>query len=343
MRQPIILLFCASVVAFFGVLTTVYSQSGGGSVILDARVPGCGDGVIDVGEDCDTLNLNSKTCATQGFGSGTLSCTAACTFNTSSCVVSSGGGGGGTRVNKAQVVLTGRAYPKSTVTVLKDAQVVATTVADADARFQVNIAGLSSGSYTFSLRSEDVKGLRSPLISFPVSLTRGILAKIENIFIAPTLGVDKIEVKKGDRITLFGQSTPASEITLELNSNEQTFLKTNTDGSGVYVYNVDTSSLERGQYYSKSRSTLTSATSPYSTEVRFLVGDKNTPSLSTACPVKGDLNIDCKVNLIDFSIVAFWFMKPLSPAFVVREKDRLNGDGKVTLTDLSIVAFYWTG
>ena len=59
----------------------------------------CGDGFVDPDESCDTgsygTNLNGKTCVSEGFASGTISCTSACAFNTSSCVAASSGGGGG--------------------------------------------------------------------------------------------------------------------------------------------------------------------------------------------------------------------------------------------------------
>ncbi|HCJ52240.1 MAG: hypothetical protein A2898_02545 [Candidatus Kerfeldbacteria bacterium RIFCSPLOWO2_01_FULL_48_11] len=45
----------------------------------------CGNGVIDAGEQCDGANLGGKTCVTQGFSAGTLSCSPTCTFNTSAC------------------------------------------------------------------------------------------------------------------------------------------------------------------------------------------------------------------------------------------------------------------
>lgn len=346
-RSIIYLLFFINTFFCFSLLHSVYSQSGGGSVEIGARVQGCGDGVIDTGEDCDTANLNSKSCATQGFASGPLACTASCTFNTAACVVSSGGSsssGGNSRNSKAQVVLTGRAYPKSTVTILKDAQVVATTIADEDAKFQVNVTGLSSGSYIFSMYSEDGKGIRSSLLNFPVVVTRGILAKIENIFIAPTLTSDKSEVKKGDVITLFGQSTPLSEITLEINSNQQMFFKTNSDWSGIYLHKLDTSVLELGEHHAKSRSSSDEAISSQSSATPFIVGDKNVfIDNQMTCPQKADLNDDCKVNLIDFSIAAFWYNRTLSDNFILREKSKLNGDGKINIVDFSIMAFYWTG
>jgi hypothetical protein len=45
----------------------------------------CGDGFIDAGEDCDVGNLNSNTCATEGFFNGTLACNPGCTLDTSGC------------------------------------------------------------------------------------------------------------------------------------------------------------------------------------------------------------------------------------------------------------------
>lgn len=45
----------------------------------------CGDGVKDVGEDCDTSALGSATCISRGYSAGSLLCTAQCTFNESGC------------------------------------------------------------------------------------------------------------------------------------------------------------------------------------------------------------------------------------------------------------------
>jgi len=55
-------------------------------------------------------------------------------------------------------------------------------------------------------------------------------------------------------------------------------------------------------------------------------------------PVRCDLNDDRSVNLVDFSIAAYWYGRAACPAAV-----DLNGDGKITLTDLSILAAHWTG
>ena len=255
-----------------------------------------------------------------------------------------GGGGGGIIASATGAVFSGRAYPKSTVTLLKDAQVAATTVAGSDANFQISLSGLSGGNYIFSVYSEDSKGVRSSLLTFPVSITSGATTNVSGIFIAPTISVDKSEVKRGDNIAIFGHSAPTSEIVITVNSEEEFFVKEKTDASGVYLHNFDTSVLEMGQHTTKSKSALNGEISSFGKIASFLVGTKNVAAtIATKCPGKADLNNDCKVNLVDFSIAAYWYKRPLSTAFKGTEAERLNGDGKIDLVDFSIMAFYWTG
>ena len=46
----------------------------------------CGNGAIDqASEQCDTINLDGKTCASFGYNTGVLRCTSNCTFDTSQC------------------------------------------------------------------------------------------------------------------------------------------------------------------------------------------------------------------------------------------------------------------
>lgn len=62
------------------------------------------------------------------------------------------------------------------------------------------------------------------------------------------------------------------------------------------------------------------------------------PPLEEECPrVIADINCDGKVNLVDFSIMYYWFEK----APVPRRVD-LNRDGRVNIFDFSIMAYYWT-
>jgi alpha-tubulin suppressor-like RCC1 family protein len=51
----------------------------------------CGDGVRQSSETCDGSNLNNATCSGLGAGTGTLSCSNTCAYNTSACMVATGG------------------------------------------------------------------------------------------------------------------------------------------------------------------------------------------------------------------------------------------------------------
>jgi serine protease AprX len=46
----------------------------------------CGNGILEAGEGCDGSNLGGQTCQTFGFNSGSLTCNANCSLNTSACV-----------------------------------------------------------------------------------------------------------------------------------------------------------------------------------------------------------------------------------------------------------------
>ncbi|MCK4892217.1 MAG: hypothetical protein KAS78_06135, partial [Candidatus Pacebacteria bacterium] len=239
----------------------------------------------------------------------------------------SGGGGGTIPIPPpvASVIFSGRAYPKRTVTLLKDAQVAATTVAGLDANFQIDLSGLSSGNYIFSIYSEDGEGRRSSLFTFPISIAQGATTKVGGIFISPTIDVDKSEVKKGDNISIFGQSVSEAEITIEINSDQPFFDKIKADEDGVYLYNFDTSVLKIDQHFTKSKSAINGEISPYSQAVSFKVGtetiDKEQEERESS---KGNLNDDNKVNLIDFSIMAFWYNRSSPPDNV-----DLNSDHKI--------------
>ncbi|MFH0840785.1 MAG: S8 family serine peptidase, partial [bacterium] len=85
-------------------LTDNFTTKHSTSSTYNFTVIGCGDGIKNSGETCDSSDLDGKTCVSQGYASGTLSCSSSCALDTSSCVSSSsppttptnsGGGGGG--------------------------------------------------------------------------------------------------------------------------------------------------------------------------------------------------------------------------------------------------------
>jgi hypothetical protein len=217
--------------------------------------------------------------------------------------------------------------------------VILQTNAGADSNFEMLLSDMAPGSYLFSLYAQDAAGRRSNQLVFPVSITKNVVTEVGGIFLAPTIDVDKSEVKKGDTIAIFGQTAHVSEVLIQVNSAEPYFAKTNADANGVYLYNFDTSPLEYGDHSTKTKSAKDAAISPYSASVGFIVGTKNVLMKPVAPTCKrADFNCDGKVNLVDFSILLFWYKRP-NPI----EKVDLNNDKQINLVDFSILAFHWTG
>jgi len=308
----------------------------------------CGDNIQESGENCDGSDLAGQSCIGLGHDSGTLTCSLDCTFNVSQCENDpddpGGGGGGGGGIPtpvETSVTFSGRAYPWSEVFVLKDSQIVASTVAGPDANFLVTLTDLSAGDYTFSLYAEDLEDRRSSLITFSTYVSYGNQTLVSGFFISPSIDIDKSQVKRGDNIAIFGQTTPESEVTIAVNSDVQHFKTTDSDEDGIYLYNFDTAVLEMGDHITKSKTALNGDISNYGQALGFIVGDTNIikeDDPGSGCGIVADVNYDCRVNLVDFSILAYWYQKSSPPEHI-----DLNDNGVVNLVDFSIMAFYWTG
>jgi hypothetical protein len=253
------------------------------------------------------------------------------------------GGGGGAYVPLAStnnnVTITGWAYPMSAVTILQNGVQVLQTIAGPDGVFSGSVSDFPDGSYNFYLYTTDAAGRRSTPFTFPVTITTGATTKISNVFLAPTVAVDKKVVKQGDSIIISGQSLPNARIKIQVDSAVPIFVNTTSTASGTYAYYLNSGQLEIGSHIAKVEATAEGLISNYSIAQAFTVGKENIPASGPAeCPTHGDLNDDCKVNLIDFSILAYWFGRPTAPAMYLLDKT-----STVDLRDFSILAYYWTG
>jgi len=254
-----------------------------------------------------------------------------------------GGSGGLTIAPSTSVTFSGRAYPGSLVVLLKDGQVAVSTVAGPDAKFDLGLTGISAGSYMFALYGRSTEGRRSRLYTFPISLTKGAITNISGIIIAPTIDVDKSVVRQGNPITVFGEAAPGADVTIRVHSDQLFFSTVRADENGAYLSYVDTAPMHLGTHEASSRAEAGDLVSEYGTVVAFTVGTEDMPRNALPACGRADLNCDGRVNLVDFSIAAYWVDRPLEAEMTRKEDERLNGDGKIDLVDFSIMAFYWTG
>lgn len=268
---------------------------------------------------------------------------------------STGGGGplftegiqGPQQFQGAEVVFRGEAQPRGHVQLLQDSFIVARTEVSTSGQFELFVRGLSDGIHTFNLTGEDINGRRTSAVSVTVDATAERTVAIQDILLPPTLSTDIQEVRQGDSLVFSGYGVLNAEIIVFLNSDEQnveTIVQTTrTDSLGAYTVFFDTNVLPLGSYTARAIAVKNGIVSLSSLPVSVSVGVQTVLKESADCPAFGDMNQDCRVNLVDFSIVAFYYERPLDNAGKNKEITYLNGDGIVNLTDFSLLAYYWTG
>lgn len=243
----------------------------------------------------------------------------------------------------------GMAAPLSFVTLLKDGQIVAITQSGPDAGFDVSLSGLSAGTYVFSLYADDVNNRRTSTISFTIYVTNGVTTQISGIFLSPTIGVDKEVVARGEILSIFGKSKPESNVSVNIDTvngiNAKTIGSIIADNNGLWLYNVDTSTMEYGDYAARARASVGNggSISDLSPRVEFKISEVSKKKKERACPTRADLKTDCKVNVIDMSILAYWWGRELTDWAKNMVDGKLKKDGIIDIRDLSVMAYYWTG
>lgn len=250
---------------------------------------------------------------------------------------SSGGGSTGGTVLGNEVIFRGTAYPGSLIDILKGGRVIAEQPASPDASFQISISGIEAGTYNFGVRAQDVDGRISDTQNFTVIVTTGVSTLVRGIFLTPTISLDKTVVKKGDIITVLGSSAPNSTVNVVVNSLTEITKSLVTNQDGRWLYKIDSAVLEEGDHQTKARGETSIDYSPYSRSLHFTVGTQNLVNTNPTTRTY-DLTGDGRINIQDFSILAYWYRRPSPPARV-----DFNSDGKVDLIDFSILVYYWTG
>lgn len=260
------------------------------------------------------------------------------------CASCGSGGGGGSIA--PQVTFIGKAAPNSLVLVMSGGVIIATSTSISSGDFYLTTGRLSSGNYRFTIYYIDSAGRHSASEIIDLTLNYGHTTTVNNIILSPTLDADKREVKQGELIAIFGEAPPFSEVTIIFTdpSGRQTTSTVFATAGGTYHLDLDTTGMALGEYSVKVKATIGLFTSRFTPPLTFKIGEKTIlKEPLPLCPLKGDLNGDCRVNLVDFSIAAYWYKRPLSANFRFLEITKLNGDGKINLTDFSILAYYWTG
>lgn len=249
------------------------------------------------------------------------------------------GSGGTVTAPIATVVISGTVFPNAKLTLLKDGSISTTLIANPDGTFQITINNLNFGNYQFSLYSEDPTGQISAAHVINVSAFTSQPYVYSGIILPPTLSASGLLIKIGDSYSVFGYSAPGSTVTL-LAPNGNGLGSATADSSGLYRISLR-ANLAAGIHSLRATANLNGRTSLPSKPIQVLFYSENLPPDQVPPPQYVscvDYNKDRRVNLIDFSILLFWFGKNPVPPSV-----DCNSDLVIDIKDFSILMYFWTG
>ena len=296
--------------------------------------PYCGDTVLQTlfGEECDDGNNEDGDF-----------CSADCKAEPSDSGGGASGGGGNSGsggldepLGDTRVSIQGYAYPNVTVNILIDGDSVGSVRTNSRGEFEFNV-DTDPGTSSFGFWATDSAGTRSLTINTTFDVTQGAVTNLSGIMIPPTIRTENANINPGDVITLQGQTLPNVQVEVSVDNRGPT-LSTTSDASGRWSLEFDTGTVSVDTHTVKARYISTSGSleteSPYGTALSLFVG------VEGQAVNNSDLNRDGFVNLIDFSILIFWWGTPGGNSNPPAD---INQNGNVGLEDFSILLFNWTG
>jgi len=315
------------------------------------------DGSIS-GDGTGTGNEGTGSGGGTGGTSGASSGQEPATGGASGSGGSGGGGGGGSgattgttagggfestdapyRSGDGRVIITGFAPPLSQVTALVDGKISQTGTASSNGSFSITIDLIARGVYTFGVYALDKAGVKSSTFSTSFTVAGARSSALSNVNITPTILVAPDPVDPGKILTISGYTIPNATITLENekdgNSATRKQFTAESNAQGSWSLTVDTTSFVTGTYKARAKAEQSVGVKTNFSNYTFYGVGQNAKKPSNA-----DLNTDGKVNLVDFSILLYWWN---SNGGNSNPPADISQDGKVNLTDFSIMLFNWTG
>lgn len=246
------------------------------------------------------------------------------------------------------VIFRGIAYPSSNLTISEGATILSSLTLTAQARFEVTFK-VAPGNHTYTIIGTDSDGIQGRTSNFTLTLSEGTTTTISGIFLGPTITIDKSTLTAGETGTLSGTTAPNSSVNVTIStassgtsaaSGPQQAVRTaSADNNGRWIQLVQANDLTTGPYTAKAQAVepQSQSVSEFSKTVAFEIKAGTSDQCSNA--LAADINCDSKVNLIDFSILLF-FWNVTNPT---NARADINRDTHVNITDFSILLYYWTG
>jgi cysteine-rich repeat protein len=333
---------CGNVIVDNGEECDVIGETGGYSTTIVGRQcdvdcnygPYCGDAILQTlfGEECDDGNNNdtdfcSALCKIEPAGSG---------GGGTSGGGSGGGGGSNEDLGDTQVSVTGRSIPSQTVHVLLDGKEVGTVRSDSEGRFDF-ATNASPGTVSLGFWTLDAARTKSITYTTTFDVTQGAITNVNGILVPPTISANNVNANPGETITFSGGTVPNTKVEVHIDGSSKV-LTTTAAANGAWSLPFNTTGLSNAEHTARARFILGSGAlttqSSFSTTLQLFIGVAGAPSRPS------DLNRDGGINLIDFSILIFWWGGNGGNSDPAAD---ISGNGRVGLEDFSILLFNWTG
>jgi len=276
----------------------------------------CGDGILQSGEECDDGNIVSND-----------GCSSACKIETTPI-----GWSGGKKLTNVEFY--GLTSPQAFVRLLKEGRISATTQADNDGVFYFNLTALEAGVYDFGFYASDRFGRNTLTTKFSLGLSPWTNSTVENIFLTPTISIERDQLIRGQKLIVTGETYPLSRVLLYLGTLDQQ-MGLFSNSTGYWQAELDSSDIKVGPYAVKANAVSPDGIiSNFSESIFFEVIPSPLPG-DCAGP---DLNFDGLVDIFDLSILLFYWQTS-EPANVCAD---INVDGIVNIIDFSIMLYWWS-
>ncbi len=253
-----------------------------------------------------------------------------------------GGGGFSSEFDSSSnggiVSLIGKFSPNATITLLFSGIPTQQVITNSDGSFTLKASHLADGVYLIVLLAKDMTDATASQtsVSYTVYVNSTTETVISDITFPPLYYDTGVSYTQGETIVLSGKAIASTSVGIMF---DETMLSlVDTDQNGYFKQSLK-ERFSLGRHFVAFRQIIGSTTFPFGKSYEISLVKKDVQKIKkSTCGSKADFSNDCRVNLIDFSILAYWNNRSNFP-----EKLDLNKDGKIDLKDFSIMAYYWTG
>ncbi len=135
----------------------------------------------------------------------------------------------------ATLNVSGYIAPYASVVMTIDNNIIGSVVADAQGNFSFANVTVPQTTSTVCFTAEDFKQLGTSEACISVKQIDGVIS-VANVFIPPTLGVQRTDVQVGNDAVVFGYGMPGAQITVHLNTGIGCI--TTADSTGYYQCHI---------------------------------------------------------------------------------------------------------